>query len=282
MSNLKVYEHKESVCCHKVAITIAEKQIPCEVINVSLERQEQRSPWFLAINPLGMVPVIVHRGRTMVHSTLITEYLDDAFPGPSLMPVDPYWRWRRRYWARRIDDGLHVPHIAAISFIVAFGNQFRQRMSSPEQLAAYFDNIKNVRYRETIRSWYDADLESPLLREALQAYREFIEELETALAEAEWLGGDDFSLADIDVIPYLWRLSNLQLETLWADCPKVGEWVRRVTTRPAFREAIVATALPDWVNGMRDAGERARPVLSQIIRDLVVSKARKPVLDTAS
>ena len=42
--SLTVYEHAESVCCHKVAITRAEKQIEAEIVNISLEKQEQRKP----------------------------------------------------------------------------------------------------------------------------------------------------------------------------------------------------------------------------------------------
>ena len=260
-SDLVVYEHKESVCCHKVAITIAEKGIDAEIVNVSLERQEQRQPWYLAINPLGMVPAIVHNGRTIVHSTIITEYLDDAYPNVPLMPADAYWRARRRLWARRIDDGLHVPHIAAISFIVAFGNQFRARMDSPEKLQAYFDNIKEPHYRATIRSWYESDLSSETLRASLMAYHVFLNDMETALQDSAWLAGEDYSLADIDVIPYLWRLANLQLDFLWSKLPHVSAWFERVTSRPAFRTAIIDPALPEWVDGMRASGAQARPQL---------------------
>ncbi len=266
-SELVVYEHKESVCCHKVALTIAEKRIPCRVVNVSLERQEQRQPWYLAINPLGMVPAMVHKGRTIVQSSIMTEYLDDAFPEMPLMPQDPFFRARRRHWARRIDDEMHVPHIAAISFIVAFGDQFRQRMDTPEKLAAYFDNIRDVRYRETIRSWYQSDLRSDLLRESLQAYDAFIGEMDAALSETLWLAGDEYSLADIDVIPYIWRLSNLQLGALWANRPNVTAWFDRIAARPAFREAIIDKALPDWVEGMRASGTQAKPTLEPIIAD---------------
>ena len=264
-AGLTVYEHKESVCCHKVAITLAEKDIEPEIINVSLERQEQRQPWYLAINPLGMVPALVHEGRTIVHSTIITEYLDDAFPEPSLMPKDAYWRARRRLWARRIDDGMHVPHIAAISFIVAFGGQFRARMDTPEKLAAYFDNIKDVRYRDTIRSWYESDLDSDLLHQSLRAYHTFLHEMEAALQQSDWLAGSTYSLADIDVIPYLWRLSNLQLDFLWAKLPRVTDWFQRMTVRPAFKRAIIDTALPDWVGGMRIAGGQAKPRLEEVV-----------------
>ena len=264
-TDLTVYEHKESVCCHKVAITLAEKRIDAKIVNVALERQEQRQPWYLAINPRGMVPALVHNGRTSVDSTIMTEYLDDAFPETPLMPTDPYWRARRRLWARRIDDGLHVPHIAAISFIVAFGNQFRARMDTKERLDAYFDNIKDIRYRETIRSWYQSDLNSDLLRQSLLAYHDFLHEMETTLREVPWLAGQTYSLADIDVIPYLWRLSNLQLDFLWAKLPGVTDWFERVTARPAFKTAIIDRALPEWVDGMRAAGSQARPRLEPVV-----------------
>lgn len=264
-TELTVYEHKESVCCYKVALTLAEKNIEARIVNVSLERQEQRQPWYLAINPLGMVPALTHSGRTIVHSTIMVEYLDDAFPGTPLMPIDAYWRAKRRLWARRIDDGLHLPHVAAISFIVAFKHQFLARMDTPEKLAAYFDNIKDVRHRETIRSWYESDLDSDTLLQSLLAYHEFLHDMEEALGESPWLAGDAYSLADIDVIPYLWRLSNLQLSGLWAKLPRVADWFARVTERQAFRAAIVEPALPEWVEGMRAAGTAAKVRLDPII-----------------
>ena len=263
---LVVYEHKESVCCHKVALTIIEKNVPCRVVNVSLERQEQRQPWYLAINPLGMVPALTHHGRTIVQSSIMTEYIDDAFPDTPLMPSDPYWRARRRQWARRIDDEMHVPHIAAISFIVAFGDQFRARMDTPEKLAGYFANIKDQRYREVIRSWYNSDLNSDLLRQSLLAYDHFLGEMESSLAESEWLAGDSYSLADIDVIPYLWRLSNLQLASLWAERPCVSAWFARITARPAFKIALIDPALPEWIDSMKSAGSKAQAVLTPIIQ----------------
>ena len=263
--SLTVYEHKESVCCHKVSITLAEKQIEAEIVNISLEKQEQRQAWYLKINPLGVVPALVHSGRTVIHSTIMTEYLDDAFPDPPLMPTDPYWRARRRLWARRIDDEMHVPHISAISFVVAFGRQMRERMKNKEQLDAYFANIKDERYRETIRSWYESDLESALLRKSLLAYHGFLREMEMTLQVSSWLAGNDYSLADIDVIPYIWRLSNLQLGFLWEKLPSVTDWFDRVTSRPAFKTAIIDAALPEWIEGMRASGTEAKPKLQAIV-----------------
>ena len=89
--------------------------------------------------------------------------------------------------------------------------------------------------------------------------------MEETLREVPWLAGDGHSLADIDVIPYLWRLSNLQLDVLRARLPRVTDWFGRVTARPAFRSAIIEPALPDWIEGMRAAGSRARGRLQPVI-----------------
>ena len=76
-------------------------------------------PEFEAINPKRKVPVVVHNGRVITESTVIIEYLDEAFPGPQLMPKEPYWRARRRLWVRWIDDEMHIPHISTLSFNIA-------------------------------------------------------------------------------------------------------------------------------------------------------------------
>ncbi len=111
----------------------------------------------------------------------------------------------------------------------------------------------------------DADLSSDILRQSLLAYHDFLLDMEATLREAPWLAGDSYSLADIDVIPYMWRLSNLQLDFLWAKLPAVTDWLGRVTSRPAFKTAIIDRALPDWVEGMRASGIKAKPQLRPIV-----------------
>ena len=104
-----------------------------------------------------------------------------------------------------------------------------------------------------------------MLRKSLLAYHGFLREMDVTLQETSWLAGDDYSLADIDVIPYIWRLSNLQLGFLWEGLPSVTDWFERVTSRPAFKTAIIDAALPEWVEGMRASGTRAKPKLQAIV-----------------
>ena len=66
---------------------------------VNLDSQAQKQPGFLAINPMGKVPAIVHRGTVVTECGAICAYLADAFPGAGLAPaVDSpargtYYRW---------------------------------------------------------------------------------------------------------------------------------------------------------------------------------------------
>lgn len=78
---------------------LEELGVPYEYKLVDLEKGEQKSPAFLAINPMGKVPAIVHKGVVVTESAAICVYLADAFPQAGLAPAldDPkrgtYLRW---------------------------------------------------------------------------------------------------------------------------------------------------------------------------------------------
>ncbi len=251
---LTVYEHNESVCCQKVRIVLAEKNIEHETITISFEQRQQHTPEFEALNPKGKVPVIVHNGRVITESTIITEYLDDAFPDPPLMPKDPYWRARRRLWARWIDDEMHIPHISTISFNISF-----------TELLQYDKGVSAQGPRGAPPPFMFAGLESKEMLASLNAYQRFLKEMDHTLAESSWLAGPEFSLADIDVVPYIWRLRNLHLSGLWDTLPRVQAWLDRVAARPSFRETIIESALPDWIDSMSKNGARAWPVVRRML-----------------
>ena len=251
---LTVYEHNESVCCQKVRLTLEEKNIEHTTINISFEDRQQHTPEFLALNPKGCVPVIVHDGRKVTESTIITEYLDDAFPGPKLMPKEAYWRARRRLWARWIDDEMHIPHISTISFNISFTEHLN-----------YKEGVYDQGPRGKPPPFFFVGLKSDAMLTSLKAYQRFLGEMDRALAENDWLAGPEFSLADIDVIPYVWRLHNLRLDGLWKQAPRIQAWLDRVSARPSFQRVIVDTALPDWIGSMSQNGERAWPVIKEML-----------------
>jgi len=52
------------------------------------------------------VPTLIHDGTVIIESTVINEYIDDAFPDPPLKPADPAGRARMRQWTKQIDGGI--------------------------------------------------------------------------------------------------------------------------------------------------------------------------------
>jgi len=66
---------------------------------VNLETRDQKTPAYLAVNPMGKVPAIVHRGVVITECGAICSYLADAFPAAGLAPPldsplrGAYYRW---------------------------------------------------------------------------------------------------------------------------------------------------------------------------------------------
>ena len=83
----------------KVALLLEETGTPYDPIPVDTRKGEQHRPEFLAINPMGKSPAIVHRDTVVTESAAILAYLADAFPEAGLAPAlgDPqrgtYLRW---------------------------------------------------------------------------------------------------------------------------------------------------------------------------------------------
>jgi glutathione S-transferase len=97
---MKLYGSLASPYVARVALTAKLKGL-----DITPERPAGglKSPEFLAINPLGKMPAFEHEGRHLFESTVICEYLDEAFPAQALMPVDAWSRARVRLLVRLLD-----------------------------------------------------------------------------------------------------------------------------------------------------------------------------------
>lgn len=88
----------------RVMLALEHKGLAYEARRLSFDRQETRSAEFLAINPRGRVPTLVHDGWPLRESLVILEYLEDAFPAPALLPTAPRARAHARLLARETDE----------------------------------------------------------------------------------------------------------------------------------------------------------------------------------
>lgn len=104
---MKLYTFPVAPNPTKVRVYLAEKGIELDTELVSLAKGEQRSPAFLAVNPLGKLPVLeLDDGSVLTESLAIIEYLEELHPDPPLLGRDPLERARTRELERLCDLGV--------------------------------------------------------------------------------------------------------------------------------------------------------------------------------
>jgi stringent starvation protein A len=86
--------------CHRVRMVLAEKGISVDVVDVDAHNLPDE---VMDVNPYGTVPTLVDRDLRLFESRIIMEYLDERFPHPPLLPVDPVSRANARLFMYRVD-----------------------------------------------------------------------------------------------------------------------------------------------------------------------------------
>ena len=87
MTILVLHHAWRSSASRRVRLCLEEKGLAYESHVVDLEKMEHHSPEYLKINPNGVIPALIHDGKSLYESGTLCEYLDDAFPEPPLRPV---------------------------------------------------------------------------------------------------------------------------------------------------------------------------------------------------
>ena len=101
---VELYHFWSSVCSVRIRMALEEKQVPWTSRYVDLFKFDQLRPEYLAINPEGVVPTLVHDGEIICDSAVINEYIDAAFGGVQL--VHQLVQTRLFLRARLLLDGL--------------------------------------------------------------------------------------------------------------------------------------------------------------------------------
>lgn len=152
-----------------------------------------------ALNPYNETPTLVDRDLVIYGAQIINEYLEERLPHPPLMPVDPVNRARARLIMMRFER---------------------------EWISAY-------------ARWAEGD-KSPgksLGNDQLKVIRDGLISMSPALSEQQYMLGDEFSLVDCIVAPFLWRLPVMGIE-LPHQARAVTDYADRLFERPAFRTSL--------------------------------------------
>lgn len=235
---LELYHNDMSSCAQKVRTALAEKGLEWTGHHLDLRAGDTLTPDYLKLNPNGVVPTLIDDDLVLIESTVINEYIDDAYPDHPLRPADPRARAQMRLWTKKLDEGLHI-HTATISAAIAFRHQQIDR--PPEELASILAAMPDPAKRERRKDLIENGIHSKLFPDAIRAWDKTMADMEDALGSSTWLAGEDFSLADIAYSPYLTRWEHLQLVGLVDKRPRLQDWFARIRARDSYR-----IGLTDW------------------------------------
>jgi RNA polymerase-associated protein len=99
-STMALYSSDRSIDCHRVRFVLAEKGINVDIVDVS--NNESASADLAELNPYNETPTLVDRDLLLHDAGVINDYLDERYPHPPLMPVDPVSRARLRLVHHRV------------------------------------------------------------------------------------------------------------------------------------------------------------------------------------
>jgi glutathione S-transferase len=112
---LRLYHHPLSTYARRVRVSLLEKKIEHELIELDMAARAHRSAQYLALNPYGRVPTIDDDGFVLYESAAILLYLEATRPSPALVPADARGRARVDMHLR-LCDAQFARHAGTILF----------------------------------------------------------------------------------------------------------------------------------------------------------------------
>ena len=249
MSRPILYHYPESFSSQIVRLILAEKGVRwrSKVVDI-IRSQAHYKPSYLELNPKMVVPTLVHDSLNITDSITIAIYINNNFPGPHLIPSRERERALTEKWLdlqqRFLENEFTYASLSGMGLALA-RQDFARRKDKLRRYAKKYEE-----YSEYYTAKYEdvCDLEAYLGNSAfaeqqatsLSAIFDMMEEL-LRLPNAEWLCGEDYSIADAVWTVTMARLEMLGYAELWQDGehPFVDSFYDRVQNRPSWKKAEI-------------------------------------------
>jgi glutathione S-transferase len=246
-----------SSCSQKLRIFLNLKNIPWVSHPVDLPGYENMQPWFLGINPRGLVPVLVDEGAVHIESNDIIQYLEKKFPTPKLIPAG---HENEVGALLKHEDDLHLD-LRTLSFRFVFAPP-----GPPKPAAALDSYIKNgagtvqgvedPEKQVQIEFWQRAANEGftdERARASAQRFRAEFDGLDRTLTTQPYLMDAELSVLDIAWFIYEHRLllAGYPFARLH---PHVHAWAEKLRAKPEFaKEVGQLRHSPEQLDAVRSA-----------------------------
>ncbi|MDG2306976.1 MAG: glutathione S-transferase family protein [Candidatus Binatia bacterium] len=293
-AEFELYHNALSLCSKKTRFCLAELGIDYVGHHVHLIETggyENIGRAFLAVNPAGVVPVLVHDGHPIYESHEQIRYAADHAPegAPSLVPSDPAAEDEMQEWVDRSslvgDDPIAGAKRSAGNAVPGLTVPLFSSMMEEIPVHWIFEGL--LFHRLKIRPVLFLALKSRGLRglpklppavKAIQAcgraMNTHLDDLEAHLEKSggPWILGEAFTLADVSWVVVVERLreaDSLHVFLGEGRRPAVTAWWERIRARPSYHDAIKAHGEPRVVSGTERliAAKAADPALRAALEE---------------
>jgi len=233
LPGLHLWHAGMSNCSQRVRLVLEEKSLTWTSHLIDLFTFEHASEDYQSIHPKGLVPTLVHDGRTIIDSNDIIRYLDHAFPDPTLAPT--------------ADDAGPLIDLADMSQLALRTVSHELMLGEVRRLdQATLDMFErehgNREFFEFLRRFSTEGFDDAYLAGCLGTLDAALKLLETRLEQGEWLAGDAFSSVDISWVVNVHRL--LRIGFPLDRFPRLSAWIAKIKTRPAYERGLLAWETP--------------------------------------
>ena len=218
---ITLYDHPLSPYAQKVKISLREKGLAFETVAPGGLGAGGAQGDFVEASPRAEVPALVDGDVRVFDSTIILEYLDDAYPEPAMRPAAAADRARVRMLEEVMDT-----HFEAINWGLSEIRWFRRA---------------------------EGDAAEALFAQARRQTTGFYAWLETQLGGRDWFNGEDFGWGDLSVVPYL--NGAVGHGNPPANGSKLAQWLSRANARPSVAATTAEAAESGRASAMPNVAE---------------------------
>ncbi|MBS9777447.1 MAG: glutathione S-transferase N-terminal domain-containing protein [Gammaproteobacteria bacterium] len=195
-AGLNIVSDPVSAASHRIRLIVAEKVIEAEMVSVPFN--EILSEDIMDLNPSGKIPTLLDRDLVLFDERVISEYLDERFPHPALMPIDPMTRAKLRLLIYRIESEWYS----------------RINDIESDSVSANKKKIAIKELKESIAMF------SPLFK------------------QEQFLMSDSISLLDCAVLPVLWRLQHFGISLPDQAAKNIRNYALAMFAREGFKNSL--------------------------------------------
>ena len=239
MTDIVLYDAAGVPSPRRVRMALIEKRVPFRIKWMNLALMDQKQPWYLKLNPTGLVPTLVDGERVLYESNVINEYLEARFPEPRLVPKDAWGQAQMRMWFA-FESDWGKPFRDAVYETMAKDRLKGTGLSAEQLRAEIAKRTPNEAYAGIAAQVLTAPRNDALVEEKKKLLFEKIGCMEERLGDGRaWLCGEDFTLADIALAPRLEMFPAIGVNDLYQRFPRVGTFMARVKSRASWDRSAI-------------------------------------------